>query len=95
MAADPISWLVLEPGHPVVTEDGREFGRVDKVEGDTVADIFDGLLVRQGALADTKYVPAELVGSIDTEAVRLTITADETEALEAIKPPGAIESDLQ
>jgi hypothetical protein len=95
VAADPISWLVLEPGHPVVTEDGRDFGLVEKVECDTVADIFDGLLVRRGALADTKYVPAELVGSIDTEAVRLTITADETEALEAIKPPGAIESDLQ
>jgi hypothetical protein len=95
VAADPISWLVLEPGHAVVTEDGQEFGRVEKVECDTVADIFDGLLVRRSALADTKYVPAELVGSIDTEAVRLTITADETDSLEAIKPPRAIESDLQ
>lgn len=95
MAADPISWLVLEPGHLVVTEDGQEFGRVEKVECDAVADIFDGLLVRQGALGDTKYVPSELVGSIDTEAVRLTITAGETDSLEAIKPPGAIENDLQ
>jgi hypothetical protein len=91
---DPSSWLLLEPGHPVVTQDGDELGRVEEVLGDTVAGIFDGLLVRRGPLGDTKYVPAELVESIDTERVHLSIAAEETERLDAIKPPGGVEADL-
>jgi hypothetical protein len=89
MAADPISWIVLEPGHKVVDADGEEVGRVDEILGDTVADIFDGLTVSTGLLGKAKYVPSELVASIDTEAVRLTIGEDEVERLDEYTPPAA------
>jgi hypothetical protein len=87
---EPISWLVLEPGHNVVTADGEELGRVEEVLGDTVADIFDGLTVATGLLGKPKYVPAELVASIDTEAVHLTISADKADRLEEYTPPGGV-----
>jgi hypothetical protein len=91
VAAEPSSWFVLEPGHDVVTADGKELGKVKEVLGDTVHDIFDGLLVSTGALGlEQKYVPAELVESIDTEAVRLTVSADETGQLDEVRPPGAV-----
>jgi hypothetical protein len=87
--ADPISWLVLEPGHAVVTADGEKLGTVKEVLGDTEADIFDGLRLTAGSLGmDETYVPAELVESIDTEAVRLTIPADESNRLDRLSPPG-------
>jgi hypothetical protein len=90
MSPDPISWLVLEPGHKVVTSDGEELGRVEEILGDTVADIFDGLTVATGLLGKPRYVAAELVGSIDTEAVRLTISKSEADRLEEYTPPGGV-----
>jgi uncharacterized protein YrrD len=86
---DPISWLVLEPGHAVVTADGEQLGTVKEVLGDTEADIFDGLRVSTGLLgSDEKYVPAELLESIDTDAVHLTIPAAESDRLDGLAPPG-------
>jgi hypothetical protein len=79
--ADPISWILLEPGHKVVTADDESLGKVEEVLGDTVADIFDGLAVSTGLLGKPRYVPAELVESIDTEAVHLTISKDEADRL--------------
>jgi hypothetical protein len=84
---DPSSWLVLEQGHKVVTADGEELGRVDQVLGDEVADIFDGLAVTAGLLGKPKYVPAELVASIDTEAVHLTISKADADRLDDYTPP--------
>jgi uncharacterized protein YrrD len=87
--ADPISWLVLEPGHDVVTADGEKLGTVKEVLGDTEAGIFAGLRVSTGTLGiDEQYVPAELLESIDTDAVRLTIRAAESEKLDRFAPPG-------
>jgi hypothetical protein len=56
--ADPVSWLLIEPGWEVVDADGNRVGTVDEVLGDLDADIWDGLTV------DGKYVPAEQVASI-------------------------------
>jgi hypothetical protein len=86
---DPTSWLMLEPGYSVVGADGEELGNIDEVLGDQVADIFDGLSVATGLLGKPKYVAAELVASIDTEAVRLTIGKDELERLDEYTPPAA------
>jgi hypothetical protein len=88
MPPDPMSWIVLERGHSVVHADGTQFGTVDEILGDTVADIFDGLTVATGLVGKPRYVAAELVDSIDTEAVHLTITADEADRLEEYTPPG-------
>jgi hypothetical protein len=87
MPPDPIAWLVLEPGHKVVTADDEELGKVEQVLGDQVADIFDGLVASTGLLGKPKYVPAELVGSIDTEAVHLTISKAESDRLDEYTPP--------
>ena len=56
--ADPVSWLLIEPGWEVVGANGERIGKVDEVLGDPEADIWDGLTV------DGKYVPAEQVTSI-------------------------------
>jgi hypothetical protein len=90
--ADPTSWLMIEPGYPVAAPDGEEIGKVDEVLGDGTADIFDGLTVATGIIGKPKYVPSELVASIDTDAVRLTIDKDDVERLEEYTPP---ESDAQ
>src|SRR5438067_657482 len=50
VSADPVSWLVVEPGWKVVDRDGDALGRVDEVIGDTGQDIFNGLAVSQGML---------------------------------------------
>jgi hypothetical protein len=87
--ADPTSWLVVEPGYPVAAADGEVIGKVEEALGDTVSDIFDGLTVSTGLLGKPKYVPSELVASIDTEAVRLTIGKDDVERLDEYTPPAA------
>ena len=87
--ADPTSWLLVEPGYPVAAADGEEIGKVEEVLGDSVADIFDGLTVSTGLLGKPKYVPGELVGSIDTEAVRLTIGKEDVDRLGDYEPPAA------
>jgi hypothetical protein len=56
--ADPVSWLLIEPGWQVVDREGNRVGKVDEVLGVREDDIWDGLTV------DGKYVPAEQVGTI-------------------------------
>jgi hypothetical protein len=70
VSADPVSWLLIEPGWRVVDASGGEIGKVEAVTGDEGADIFDGLEVRHGLL-EKEYVPAERVASIVQGEVRL------------------------
>jgi len=63
--ADPVSWLLIEPGWEVVGANGERIGKVDEVLGDFEADIWDGLTV------DGKYVPAEQVASIVEDRITL------------------------
>ena len=64
--ADPVSWLLIEPGWDVVDANGERIGKVDEVLGEREADIWDGLTV------DGKYVPAEQVGPIVEGRITLT-----------------------
>ena len=59
--ADPVAWVMIEPGWAVRDADGKEIGRVHEVTGDENADIFDGLTIKQGILSKDKYVPSEHV----------------------------------
>ena len=70
--ADPVSWLLIEPGWRVVTAGGEELGTVARVDADEQKDIFSGLEVRTGLLGGTEYVAAERVARI----VEGTITLD-------------------
>jgi PRC-barrel domain len=89
--ADPVSWLVIEPGWAVVGSDGEEVGRVEEIVGDTGEDIFNGLSVSTGLLTRPKYVPAEHVSEIVEGEVRLDLTADAMEHLDdhGLQPPSA------
>lgn len=87
--ADPVSWMVVEPGWAVVASDGSLLGKVGQVIGDPEADIFDGLAVGAGTVLDRPlYVPSEQVGAIEEGTVHLTIDADEYGRLEPYKEPG-------
>jgi uncharacterized protein YrrD len=89
--ADPVAWVVIEPGWRVVDAAGEEIGRVKEVTGDENADIFDGLAIRQGILSKDKYVPSEHVGSIVEGEVRLSLSRAEVEGLESFDEPAAEE----
>jgi hypothetical protein len=71
--ADPVSWLLIEPGWQVETSNGEDAGKIEAVLGDQNADIFDGLSVATGITGDPTYVPAEQVGEITEGTVRLTV----------------------
>jgi uncharacterized protein YrrD len=74
--ADPVSWLMIEPGWRVVDAAGEEVGRIEAVTGDSDADIFDGLAVSSGVFARPKYVPSEQVGAITEGQVALKVALD-------------------
>jgi hypothetical protein len=90
--ADPVSWLVIEPGWAVVAADGSELGKVEEVVGDTGVDIFNGLSVSTGFLARPRYVPAEQVAQITQGRIRLALTRDQFGRLSEFKePPASLE----
>jgi uncharacterized protein YrrD len=79
--ADPVSWLLIEPGWEVADAAGKEIGKVVEVDADLQGDIFSGLEVRSGLLRK-KYVPAEHVKLITEGRIELDITADELAELD-------------
>ena len=85
--ADPVSWLLIEPGWRVDAVDGAEVGRVEEVTGDSGADIFDGLAIAFSALGAQHYVPAEQVAEITEGAVRLTLDQAAIERLPQFTEP--------
>jgi hypothetical protein len=89
MAADPVSWLLIEPGWTIVAADGSEVGKVEEIVGDTGEDIFNGLAVSTHLLGKPKYVPAERVRRITEGAVELDLSADAIERLDehGLQPP--------
>ena len=70
--SDPVSWFLIEPGWEVVGADGETLGKVHEVVGEPEEDIFDGLQVTAGILAEAQYIPAEEVGRITEGRVQLT-----------------------
>jgi hypothetical protein len=89
VSADPVSWLVVEPGWSVVVADGKEVGKVDEVVGDTEQDIFSGIAVSQGLLRKRRWVPAEVVREIVEGEVRLGVDSAGFDQLDRYEPPRA------
>ena len=85
--ADPVSWLLIEPGWRVIDAGGGEIGKVEAVTGDSRADIFDGLSVATGIVARPKYVPAEQVGPITDGTVQLKLERSAFQALGEYREP--------
>jgi hypothetical protein len=78
-AGDPISYLVLEEGTPVLASDGAEVGTVEHVLADEDADVFDGLVVKVGG--GHRFADAPLVEAIPERAVFLAVDRAEAEGL--------------
>jgi hypothetical protein len=84
----PGSYISLEPGTAVLSSDGEELGRVEKVRADAAADVFDGLVIATGALGgDRRFVEAAQVDEIYERGVVLTL--DAREALDLPRPGDA------
>ena len=90
--ADPVSWLVIEPGWEVVSVDGERVGRVEEIAGDSSTDIFDGLSISTSLAGAPRYVPAEQVQRITHGQVVLKVSKTEAGALgEYLEPPTSAE----
>ena len=87
MTADPVSWLVVEPGWTVVGSDGVELGSVSHVIGDSGKDIFNGIAVSHGLLRGDRYVPAERVAVITEGRVTLDVDSETFEHLDEYAEP--------
>lgn len=85
--ADPVSWLMIEPGWRVEAADGTEAGRVEEVTGDSGADIFNGLAIALSLLGAQRYVSADEVAEITEGTVRLTLDRDAIERLPGFDEP--------
>jgi hypothetical protein len=68
---DPISYLVLEEGTPVLDAAGREVGTVKRVLADADADVFDGIVVDTDG--EDGFADAEDIGAIYERAVVLKV----------------------
>jgi hypothetical protein len=79
-----ISYKLLERGVPVVTSDGVEVGRVDRVLENEREQIFDGIVVEseRGVL----FVDAPEVTRIGERRVTLSIDAEEAQQLPPYVP---------
>lgn len=86
--ADPVSWLLIEPGWKVLASDGSDVGQVDEVVGDSNEDIFNGLAIATSVAGKPRYVPAEQVAEITEDAVQLSLGPEEVDRLEEyVEPP--------
>ncbi len=96
----PISYVVLEPGTPVLSCDGVQIGTVAHVLASEHEDIFDGIVIgdlsRQHlpGRAHRRFVDAPEVASIHEHAVTLTIDAAACRELpEPSANPGELDAD--
>ena len=75
----PIAYTALQPGTPVQTSDGHQFATVGAVLVDEKVSVFDGIVVQTAE--GTRFVDADLVGSIYTTHVRTTLSAEQAASL--------------
>lgn len=75
----PIAWLALRKGHPIVDAGGEEIGHLTEVVADVQKDIFSGLKWRHGIIGSEHFVPAASIGELTSEAVHLTVSGDDAQ----------------
>jgi sporulation protein YlmC with PRC-barrel domain len=75
----PIAYTALQPGTPVRTSDGRQFGTVQAVLVDEKVSVFDGIVVQTAEGA--RFVDADLVDSIYTTYVGTSLSAEQAATL--------------
>ena len=62
--ADPVSWLLIEPGWTVYDAAGQKVGKVKEVLADEQSDIFHGVVVERGLLGDEEEIVADRIAQI-------------------------------
>jgi len=88
---DPISYLALEVGTPVLTDSGAEIGTVEHVLQDSDLDFFDGVVV--ATKSGRRFVDADQIGTITTGSVHTTLTDDQAGSLPEPHGSGVFEAD--
>jgi hypothetical protein len=81
----PIAYTALQPGTPVQTSSGDDFGTVESVLVDERVAVFDGIVVRTSE--GPRFVDADQIGTIYTTYVRTTLSSHE--AAELPPPDGS------
>ena len=75
----PIAYTALQPGTPVQSSDGHQFGTVEAVLVVKEVDVFDGIVVETPA--GTRFVDASHIVSMFTSYVRTTLSAADADNL--------------
>jgi uncharacterized protein YrrD len=90
----PASYLVVDAGMPVFSNDGEELGKVEHVLADTDEDIFDGLVIDvQLGPGGHRFVDAPQVAGIYDRGVVLGIPAADADTLPKPSPnPATLEA---
>jgi hypothetical protein len=74
---NPISYLVLADGTPVLASDGQELGRIEHVLADADADVFDGVIVDMRAgPGGHRFADAAQLEAIHERGVVLALDAE-------------------
>jgi hypothetical protein len=89
---EPISYLALEVGTPVLTSTGKEFGTVHHVLELPEFDLFDGISVK--TRHGLRFVDRDQVTEITATLVRCSLSDAEAEALPAPEGPPVVEIDV-
>jgi hypothetical protein len=89
---EPISYLALEVGTPVLSSTGKEFGTVHHVLQIPEFDLFDGISVttRHGL----RFVDRDQITEITTTMVRCSLSDADAESLPAPDGPPVVEVDV-
>jgi hypothetical protein len=89
---EPISYLALEPGTPVLTSTGKEIGTVHHVLQLPEFDLFDGISVKTPH--GLRFVDRDQIAEITTTMVRSTLTDEDAASLPAPVGPPVVEADV-
>jgi hypothetical protein len=89
---EPISYLALQVGTPVVTSTGEEFGTVHHVLQMPELDLFDGISVK--TRHGLRFVDRDQIAEITTTIVRCSLTDEQAASLPAPVGPPVVEADV-
>lgn len=84
MNGEPVAYLILQEGIPVVASDGETVGTVHHVVAEPGEDIFHGLVISTGSLS-RRFVEAADVAALYEDGVELSI---DSAAAGALPEPG-------
>jgi len=89
---EPISYLALEVGTPVLSSTGKQIGTVHHVLQLPEFDLFDGISIK--TTHGLRFVDRDQIAEITTTMVRCSLTDEEAASLPAPVGPPVVEADL-